>query len=363
MLPILLFQMKRIIFCLVVLASWYASSVTSARILALFPYIGKSHFDVFEPFVKELATRGHHVVVLSHFPQKQPLPNYTDVSLVGSITTDATDRIDLQNISGIMLLKSLVKEISTFLESCDQMLSFDKVQELLNSEVNFDLIITETFLTDCFLPFVHKFKAPHVAISSCVMFPWSNDRMGNPDNPSYIPTHGMWFSDKMDFSERFLNVIANVGLKFIFHAIEGIVTQKYARKHFGDDVPLLSNIARNTSLLLVNSHFSLNRPRPYVPGIVEVGGLHIKPRKKLPKVQLMCDSSESVGNVVGLSWLVNHGRIFVNGELGAASYKEIICFKMLSYRKVNKIIDTLRHDYLLWLGLELSTSRILVIYR
>jgi glucuronosyltransferase len=280
MIPVLLFQMKYIVLCFVMLISWCACSVSSAKILALFPYIGKSHFDVFEPFVKELAARGHHVVVLSHFPQKEPIPNYTDVSLVGSITMDATDRIDLRNISFI----SMMKEVSTFWESCDRMLSFDKVQELMKSEVNFDLIITETFLTDCFLPFVHKFKAPHVAISSCVMFPWSTDRMGNPDNPSYIPKHLTGFSDEMDFSERFINVIAHIGLTFMFHAIEGIVTQNYARKHFGDDVPLLSDIARNTSLLLVNTHFSLNRPRPYVPGIVEVGGLHIGPRKELPKV-------------------------------------------------------------------------------
>jgi glucuronosyltransferase len=284
MIPVVPFQMKYTAFCFVILTSWCVSSVSCARILALLPYIGKSHFDVFEPIVKELAARGHHVVVLSHFPQKQSIANYTDISLVGSITTDATDRIDLQKMSGITLLKSLVEEFSTFLESCDRMLSFHKVHELLNSQVNFDLIITETFLTDCFLPFVHKFRAPHVAMSSCVMFPWSNDRMGNPDNPSYIPTHGTWFSDEMNFSERFFNVIANIGLKFIFHAIEGIVTQSYVRKHFGDDVPSLSDIARNTSLLLVNSHFSLNRPRPLVPGIVEVGGLHIKAPKKLPKV-------------------------------------------------------------------------------
>jgi glucuronosyltransferase len=276
--------MKNPVFTFVILTFWCISSVSSARILALFPYIGKSHFDVFEPFVKELATRGHHVVVLSHFPQKQPIANYTDISLVGSIATDATNRIDLQNMSGIRLLKTLIKEFSTFFESCDQMLSFHKVQELLNSEVNFDLIITETFITDCFLPFVHKFKAPHVAMSSCVMFPWSNDRMGNPDNPSYIPTHGTWFSDEMNFSERFFNAIANIGSKFIFHVTEGMVTQSCVRKHFGDDVPLLSDIAKNTDLLLVNSHFSLNRPRPLVPGIVEVGGLHIKPPKKLPMV-------------------------------------------------------------------------------
>lgn len=258
--------------------------LSSSRILAIFPYIGKSHFDVFEPFVKELAARGHQVVVVSHFPQKQPVTNYTDISLVGSITIDATDRVDLANMSGIAMLKTAVKEFTGIWESCDKMLSFHKVQELLKSEEKFDLIVTETFVTDCFLPLVHKFKAPHVAISSCIMFPWSNDRMGNPDNPSYIPSHGTWFSDKMSFSERFINVIANVALKTTFSVVEGVVTERLVHRHIGNDVPALSDIARNTSLLLLNTHFSLNLPRPLVPGIVEVGGLHLKPSKKLPKV-------------------------------------------------------------------------------
>jgi glucuronosyltransferase len=265
------------------------STVSGARILALFPYIGKSHFDVFEPFVKELAARGHQVVVLSHFPQKQPITNYTDISLVGSIITDAKDRIDLDSMSGIAVLKTMAKEIREMLQSCDRTLSFHKVQDLLKSQEKFDLIITETFMTDCFLPFVHKFKAPNVAISSCVMFPWSNDRMGNPNNPSYIPSHGTWFSDEMSFSQRLINGISNVALNFIFSATERTVIESYVRKHFGDDVPSLSDIARNTSLLLVNTHFSLNRPRPFVPGVVEVGGLHIKPPKKLPKVKPVCD--------------------------------------------------------------------------
>lgn len=292
-----LFQMKHTTLLLVVITSCCVSLISSSKILALFPYIGKSHFDVFEPFVKELAARGHQVVVLSHFPQKYPVANYTDISLVGSITMDSKERVDLESISGIAVFKTTVKELTEFWETCDKMLSFHKVQELLKSEENFDLVITETFVTDCFLPFVHKFNAPHVAISSCVMFPWSNDRMGNPDNPSYIPTGGTSFSDQMSFSERLINVVANVALKIMFTVAEGIVTEGYVHKHIGKDVPPLSDIARNTSLLLVNTHFSLNRPRPLVPGIVEVGGLHLKLPKKLPKVRLMCSSAWHVTNI------------------------------------------------------------------
>lgn len=288
--------MKHTPLLLVVITSYCVSLISSSRILALFPYIGKSHFDVYEPYVRELAARGHQVVVLSHFPQKHPVANYTDISLVGSITVDSVDRMELDSMSGIAMLKTAVKEVTLLWETCDKMLSFNKVQELLKSEETFDLVITETFATDCFLPFVHKFNAPHVAISSCVLFPWSNDRMGNPDNPSFIPVQGTSFSDQMSFSERLRNFLANVAFNTVFNVAERIVTEGYVSKHIGNGVPPLSDIARNTSLLLVNTHFSLNRPRPLVPGVVEVGGLHLKPPKKLPKVQLICCSSGHVTN-------------------------------------------------------------------
>jgi hypothetical protein len=70
-----LFQMKHTALLLVIMTSCCVSLISSSKILALFPYIGKSHFDVLEPFVKELAARGHQVVVLSHFPQKYPVAN------------------------------------------------------------------------------------------------------------------------------------------------------------------------------------------------------------------------------------------------------------------------------------------------
>jgi glucuronosyltransferase len=121
--------------------------------------------------------------------------------------------------------------------------------------------------------------------------------MGNPDNPSYIPTIGTSFSYKKSFSERLIKVVVNVAMKITISVVERMVTEGYVHKHTGNDVPPLSDIERNTSLLFVNTHFSLNRPRPLVPGIVEAGGLHLKPPKKLPKLRLTCSSAGHVTNI------------------------------------------------------------------
>lgn len=49
------------------------------RLLALFPFMGKSHFVMFEQLIKGLARKGHQVDVVSPFPLKKPYPNYTDI--------------------------------------------------------------------------------------------------------------------------------------------------------------------------------------------------------------------------------------------------------------------------------------------
>lgn len=49
------------------------------RILAIFPFHGKSHWNFLQQVAKVLAVEGNQIDVVSHFPQKNKLPNYTDI--------------------------------------------------------------------------------------------------------------------------------------------------------------------------------------------------------------------------------------------------------------------------------------------
>lgn len=70
---------------LIVLASGHGY-----RILGLFPHPGLSHFKVFHPIMRGLANDGHHVTVVSYFPDDNPLPNYQDLRFEGQeILTNA----------------------------------------------------------------------------------------------------------------------------------------------------------------------------------------------------------------------------------------------------------------------------------
>lgn len=48
----------------------------------------------------------------------------------------------------------------------------------------------------------------------------------------------------------------------------------------------LDALAKEYSLILSNSHFSINEIRPLVPALVEVGGLHLDDKQILPRVSI-----------------------------------------------------------------------------
>ncbi|KAK7870744.1 hypothetical protein R5R35_009894 [Gryllus longicercus] len=257
-----------------------------ARILGVFGHIGKSHWDVFEPLMQELARRGHQVTVVSHFPQAAPRANYTDVSLKGSLTDfspvgqiDVTE-MKVDNMWDVYNEHLLLSQLAV--TGCEVAFAHPDVQRLLRSNETFDLLITELFTTDCYVAFAHHYNIPSIGLSSCMMMPWAYERFGNPQNPAYIPdlfhAHGM----QMSFWERWQNswkiLLDNLAYEYLYHRPSEQVVRRYFK-----DLPPLKEIARNVSMMFVNTHVSLSHARPYVPAVLEVGGIHLPQRKPLPK--------------------------------------------------------------------------------
>lgn len=58
------------------------------------------------------------------------------------------------------------------------------------------------------------------------------------------------------------------------------------KQRFGENVPSVTELSKNISVMLVNTHYSLNGPKPISPKVVEVGGAHIKETKPIEKVQV-----------------------------------------------------------------------------
>ncbi|PSN46989.1 hypothetical protein C0J52_17343 [Blattella germanica] len=253
-----------------------------AKILALFNLNGKSHFVMFESLLKGLAERGHQVYVAGHFPQKKPIPNYIDISVEGSLPGLVNNfTVDFVRGLGYWNLWDFIWTLTR--DMCETMLKQPQIQELISGDHKFDLIITEIFGPDCFIGLAHTYKVPFISMISSVAIPWANSRIGNPDNPSFIPNYFLPYTDRMNFFQRVTNLIFNEGLKLGDYYFGELPMDELGQKYYGQDLPPLSTLKKNTSLIFVNSHFSLNIPRPVVPGFIEVGGIHIRPGGKLPK--------------------------------------------------------------------------------
>jgi glucuronosyltransferase len=171
---------------------------------------------------------------------------------------------------------------------CDHVLQEENIQKLIHSkDLNFDVVVVESFVNECFLGFAHKFNASVVQICTSSGTNFMGDLVGSPNQYSCIPDELIGYKDKMNFWERTYNTIVNalkhVGRQLIHVPKQNAVMQKHF--NYTDNLPPVWELEYKTSLVLLNSHHSLSSPKPFMPNYVQVGGMHVKPPKKLPQVR------------------------------------------------------------------------------
>lgn len=256
----------------------------SSRILAVLPTPSRSHFVVFQPLLLALASRGHDLTVISSFPLSAPAENYRDIDIRGykKVYSDdvALDFLPSIPMPFLTSLRFFYNEVADH----EVVFSHPDVRRLLDSAEKFDLVVTEFWATDLFLGFAHRFSAPVVAMSSCGVYPWHNDRFGNPDSAAYIPSNFLAHVAPLDFLTRLYNAYQLVVSKTVYDAFLNPLSETIAKRHFGDSLPALEDLARNASVFLVNTHHTLHGSRPSSPQIIEIGGIHVSDPKPLPKV-------------------------------------------------------------------------------
>ncbi|VVC99840.1 unnamed protein product [Leptidea sinapis] len=272
------------------------ASVRSARILCLLPHLGKSHHMVYEPLLRKLAERGHQVTVASFFPLKNPPPNYNDISFEGLVPVGVeiidvnwfddsgiVDRIPVigdirKHINGVRPLAGFALSV------CEKVVDFPPLIEALKKD--YDVALVENFNSDCMLGLlsVHEMKAPIIALLTSLVLPWSPDRIGIMDNPSYVPVSFSKFTSRMNLIQKMQNVFLNIFFKLWFQNAVQATEQSIIERHYGRKIPM-DQLGRNISLMMTNSFHQLNGVRPTVPGLIELGGLHLhRKRKEIPNL-------------------------------------------------------------------------------
>ncbi|XP_063828704.1 UDP-glycosyltransferase UGT5-like [Ostrinia nubilalis] len=273
-----------------ILTTIFINEVTPLNILGVFPYQGRSHFFVFEPYLRELAARGHNVTVITHFPQKTPVKNYQDISLVGtSIQVEGLIPVEKSYFTLFMIGVYL---IGTGTDNCKALLANDNVQKLWKSEAKFDVVLVEQFNSDCSLGLAHKLGAPVIGLTSHTLMPWQLNRFGVEFNPSYVSTQFLSGGTKPSLFERIERVIVYNIFNTAFKYASQRTDESTLREYF-DGVPPLEELAQNIRVQLVYTHHTLSGVNLYPPKIVEVNGYHVAKPKPLPeKLQKFIDEAE-----------------------------------------------------------------------
>ena len=105
--------------------------------------------------------------------------------------------------------------------------------------------------------------------------------MGLSTPLSFVPHSNLPYSDDMTFVQRIYNTFITSYDSF-FRRISYIRGQnKLAKKYFSKviigEVPHVTEMEKRISVMLVNSHKAFDKPRPKMPGMIDIGGSHVKP--------------------------------------------------------------------------------------
>ncbi|CAM6032177.1 unnamed protein product, partial [Sphagnum compactum] len=118
----------------------------------------------------------------------------------------------------------------------------------------------------------HHFNCPVIAMSTIGVTSWSLELTGTPAPMSFVPNGLLSFKDKMNLKERLINILFSLYDKLFSLYLQ----EKIYNREIPNPKPPLQELRRSkVSLVLLNNHFSLSVPRPYLPNMIEVGGMQI----------------------------------------------------------------------------------------
>lgn len=162
----------------------------------------------------------------------------------------------------------------------------DLINQHKNSEKPFDLIIHDNGNCDAILGLVPMFGNPPLLLATTYGSPqWMNVRAGNILNPAYVPNMITGGGQHMTFYERCMNTFYYIFVEYVSVWIMEPFQDKIMREVLGENLPHVGSIAKQANIVIVNHNFALNDPRPMLPGVIGIAGLHISEPKPLPQVQ------------------------------------------------------------------------------
>ncbi|XP_028153736.1 UDP-glycosyltransferase UGT5 [Diabrotica virgifera virgifera] len=321
------------IFSLLVFCS--VSYVNPLKILGVFPYAGPSHYFLGNELLKGMAAAGHDVTMITVFEDKNPPKKgtYRQLILQEVLQLQYDMFANMSKLSGgdSFSAKGPFGMLSVFsmigLAITEGTLSHPTVQALIKSDEKFDVMILTQFAVEGTKALAAHFGAHLVLFNDNAATCWVNHFVGNSGLPSLNPELVFDYPQLMNFKQRLTNTLYTMAAYLYHNYVQYPAHAELIKKYVSKDMDL-TKIQYNVSLVLSNSHPSLNNPAASVPNMKEIAGYHVKEPKPLP-ADLKKYLDESKNGVIYFSM----GSTILSSSLPKEKRESIL--KAFSKRKEN----------------------------
>lgn len=171
----------------------------------------------------------------------------------------------------------------------ESVLRVKSLQDFVRSEAyTFDLVLIESFYQEYAVTMGHKYGAPVVCITSTLIQPTNSHWIGLPSTFSYVLDVRTRSSDRKTFYDRLKSTcIGFVQIyleRYLYIPAQTAFMDEYFKYNSYESRPAIGEMLADVSLTLVNGDLSVGAPRPYLPSVVEIGGLHMTEPEPLVNV-------------------------------------------------------------------------------
>lgn len=254
------------------------------RILGIFPSLDRNNYLTYRGLFRELAVRNHDVTLISHFLQTDAPAGYRDVPLS-----------DNHVYKGLSFESVIVNEIfrvpfETLVstkagnEDCHTLMNNHEVLHMIRTRPRFDVIIAESYNSDCAVALAANLSAPYIALNPQPLHPWHYNRLGITFNSAYVSQSLLPFGKQPWFFDRVKSFILYHLTNWVYYIGSQVTDHVYLYKYLGDNLPSLESTASNASVVFVNTHKSVFGGLARPDNVIDIGGIHIRPPKVIPTV-------------------------------------------------------------------------------
>lgn len=263
----------------------YFGSIWAGKILVLSPRGPKSHMHALMPLVEELASRGHHLTIVTPNPLKSAAGrNVTSIvvdELAAQVDSDWYDFKHHGFFDQALVMVQFFR--SSLMESYTIFMKNPRIQELVRKTERYDIVIIDAIVNDFTFPLADHLGAPVILFDPGPGTSFVLRSVQTQLDYSYIPDVFADTGVPMTFLERLQHAVITEAMLFSYrHFVQGAV-DRLARADFPNGRSV-ADIANGAELCFLNLHPASGWPRPLPPSTIAVPAMHLRPAQRLPKV-------------------------------------------------------------------------------